>query len=126
VPIDVFRKEIAVRYLMTRARRNDEEGAARLAASLGYLPLALDQAASYCAGAHRAFDQYGAALAELVRRKPRKGSSAGQYPDSVYGTFSLALDRVVGGDETRGVTRPKLKSSWAFLPTSIPTGFRSA
>jgi len=86
--------------------RDDPEGAGRLAKALGYLPLALDLAGSYLdlRNGLGTFDGYIRDLAEFLKRKPGEGTSRGQYPDSVHGTFNLALDRVIAGDPDRGIT----------------------
>jgi hypothetical protein len=52
----------------------------------------------------------------------------GQYPDSVHGTFNLALNRVIAGDPDRGITAipeaEQLMQVLAFLaPDQIPLDF---
>ena len=124
ISVDVFPKDVAVAYLMKRARKNDVPGAARLAEALGYLPLALDHAGSYCIGAHSTFDEYHAQLADFLRRKPKKGASAGQYPESAWGTFNIALDSVIGGDQARGVTAvPEAERLMRMLAFMAPDQF---
>jgi tetratricopeptide (TPR) repeat protein len=125
VTIDVFSKEVAVEYLMKRARKKDPNGAARLAEALGYLPLALDQASSFCIDGYCTFDSYRAQLADFLKKKPRKGNSKGQYPDSIYATFNLALDNVINGNAERGIAAipeaEQLLKVFAFLaPDRIP------
>ena len=125
IAIDVFPRDVAIQYLMKRARKNDPEGAGRLAEALGYLPLALDHAGSYLRNGYGTFDGYIRDLAEFLKRKPGKGTSMGQYPDSVHGTFNLALDRVIAGDPERGITAipeaEQLMRVLAFLaPDQIP------
>ena len=125
IEIDVFPRDVAIQYLMKRARKNDPEGAGRLAEALGYLPLALDHAGSYLRNGLGTFDGYIRDLAEFLKRKPGKGKSMGQYPDSVHGTFNLALNRVIAGDPDRGITAipeaEQLMRVLAFLaPDQIP------
>ena len=61
VPVDLFSPETAVRYLFATTGVRDEAGAAALAAKLGYLPLALAQAAARIARPPRTGD-YGTYL----------------------------------------------------------------
>jgi hypothetical protein len=88
LPLGVFAEEEAVAFLQERAGRSDADGARRLAADLGRLPLALDHAAAYCKRTGMAFDTYRALLPELIKRV-LKGAD---YPRSVSATFSLAIE----------------------------------
>ena len=62
VPVDVFSAEEALALLDGRTGLADEDGALAVAVQLGYLPLALDQAAGMIAKQHMG---YGAYLAKL-------------------------------------------------------------
>ena len=62
IPVDVFSAEEAQALLDGRTGLADEAGASAVAAELGHLPLALDQAAAMMAGQHL---EYAAYLAEL-------------------------------------------------------------
>ena len=62
VPVDVFSAEEALALLDGRTGLADEAGASAVAAELGHLPLALDQAAAVIAGQHL---EYAAYLAKL-------------------------------------------------------------
>ncbi len=100
VDVDVFPADVATEFLMTRTGRKTDahrEAAGRLAAAVHFLPLALDHAGSYCTGAGMEFDAYRKHLGELLREKPMKGASAGRYPESVYGTFTLAIEKAAEG-----------------------------
>ncbi len=59
VKVGVFPPDVAAQFLLDATGRSDGEGAERLAAALGYLPLALDHAAAYCKRAGVDFDAYG-------------------------------------------------------------------
>ena len=52
VPVDVFTEPEALSFLARRTGRSDEAGARQLAAELGFLPLALAQAAAVIAAQH--------------------------------------------------------------------------
>jgi hypothetical protein len=87
--LDVFEPEIAIDFLLRRSDRQDRRGAARLAAALGYLPLALDQAGGYVKLTGTSFDRYSRRLQELIQKLPRGAT----YPASVAGTVWLALEK---------------------------------
>ena len=123
VPIGAFPRAVSIKYLMKgKVRGKTEEGANRLAEAVGDLPLALAHARSYCECAHNSFDEYCDLLSKrLLEHEPRAGAKTGLYPNSVWGTFTLALD----WDPQRRI--PKAKPAWdvmrrlAFLaPEDVP------
>jgi Tetratricopeptide repeat len=65
IPVDVFGTEEAVALLDGRTGLADQAGASAVAAEVGHLPLALDQAAAVIAGQHL---EYPAYLAKLRAR----------------------------------------------------------
>ena len=65
VPVDVFSAEEALALLDGRTGLADEAGASAVAAELGHLPLALDQAAAVIAGQHLGYAAYLAKLRAL-------------------------------------------------------------
>lgn len=86
--LDIFDQAIAVEFLQKRAGRNDPEGAKRLAAALGGLPLALDHAGAYCRLTASSFDSYLQHIDARIARAP-KGVA---YPTSIAATFGLAIE----------------------------------
>jgi tetratricopeptide (TPR) repeat protein len=86
--LDALAPAAAAAFLEKRAMRNDGAGAARLAAALGYLPLALDHAGAFCRLSRTGFDAYVGRIESRIA-KPPKG-----YPASVAATFALAVERV--------------------------------
>jgi len=107
VPLDVFSPEIAQAFLLERAGGKDQAGAARLADAVGYLPLAIDQAGALCKRTGITFDDYRMRITDFIRVKPQGGT----YPQSVFGTFSVAIDHAVAAcPQTE-----KLMSVLAFL-----------
>ena len=110
IDVGLFSPKEAIEFLCGRAGSDDREGASRLAEALGYLPLALDHAGSFVRSRKRSFDSYLDDVAALIKQAPKSGSSFGiymdpskQFPASVYGTFRLALERIVNGDEAHGI-----------------------
>lgn len=89
--VDTFSPEVAIDYLLARARNEDRESAAGLAKDLGYLPLALDHARTYCWQSRCSFTNYQSRIDELMDKVPANAT----YPKSVYATFSLAIERAV-------------------------------
>jgi tetratricopeptide (TPR) repeat protein len=58
LPIDLFERPDSVAFLLRRTNRTDPAGAGELAAALGDLPLALEQAAAYCDSTGKSFAAY--------------------------------------------------------------------
>ena len=112
VDLEVFSPEISQDYLLKRANSKDKLGAARLAATLEFLPLALDQAGALCKRTGLSFDDYGRRISELIRVKPA-GSS---YPQSVFGTFNIAIDDAAANCPDA----ERLLGLLAFLAPDIP------
>jgi hypothetical protein len=114
--LDVFTPEIAQNYLLERVNSKDKLGAARLAAALEYLPVALDQAGALCKRTGLSFDDYAKRISELIRIKPA-GSS---YPQSIFGTFNIAMDEAAASCPAA----ERLMRLLAFLaPDNIPLVF---
>ena len=88
VPVQVFTPEVAQAYLLERTGSKDKAAAARLADAVAYLPLALEHAGALCKRSGITFDDYRARIADFIRVKP----AGGTYPESVFGTFSQAID----------------------------------
>ena len=125
-PVWVLEPEAARLLLLRRSGRRWEAmpGVERgsvdaLAEKLGFLPLALEQAAAFIAKQPGyQFTRYLAELAEdettvLDRRTP--GST--EYPDSVYSTWRKTIEKLPAG------ARAMLRLSAMLAPTSIPFEF---
>ena len=89
LPIDTFPADTAIHFLLERARAEDNDSAALLAEELGYLPLALEHARTYCWNTSRSFEHYRTRVAELIAKAPAHSS----YPATVHATFDLAIDQ---------------------------------
>jgi tetratricopeptide (TPR) repeat protein len=113
VRLDLLGADAATEFLQSRAGRADPEGARRLAAALGFLPLALDHAGAYCrlAGPAMSFDAYRQKIDARISRAPRG------YPDSVAKTFSMAIEKAAG----QHAAAETLLALLAFLaPDQVP------
>ncbi len=89
--LDLFDGAAAAQFLQKRAGRNDDAGAAKLAAALGCLPLALDHAGAYCRLTGTSFEAYREKIDIRIVRAP----TGAAYPASVAATFGLAIEQVV-------------------------------
>ena len=108
VPVDVFSAEEALALLDGRTGLADEAGASAVAAELGYLPLALDQAAAVIAGQHLGYAAYLAKLRALPVEDYLVRSEDGEeqpYPPGVAEAVLLSLE-----------------AAWAADPVGVCTG----
>ena len=98
VPVDVFSPGEALAFLAERTGLADTAGASALARELGYLPLALAQAAGVIAAQDLAYWTYLGQL-RAMPVSARLTREAGQpYPHGVAGAIMLSLDSVRAGD----------------------------
>jgi hypothetical protein len=119
VPVDVFGAEEAVALLDGRTGLADQAGAAAVAAEVGYLPLALDQAAAVIAGQHLGYAAY---LAEL-RGRPAEDDPAGpeqEQPDppGQAGAVLLSLQAVRTADPL-GVSSAVMEVMAVLAPAAV-------
>jgi Tetratricopeptide repeat len=94
VPVGVFGAEEAVAFLSERTGLGDEDGASMVAAALGQLPLALDQAAATIAGQRLDYATYLVklkALRDIDRMMTQPGPEQ-QYPPDVTGAVLMSLE----------------------------------
>lgn len=92
--LDQWSEQVTADYLLARAGRDDAAGAARLAKSLGGLPLAAEQAAVFLSTRKGiSLDHYAKEIARLIKRRKDAGL-AGDYPDTVYAAFAKSLEAI--------------------------------
>jgi tetratricopeptide (TPR) repeat protein len=91
--IDPFLREESVEHLRRRAADLSDEDADRVAAAVGDLPLALDQAGAWLAETGTPVDTY---LAELEQQAERvlSLSQPANYPKPVGATWNVSIDRL--------------------------------
>jgi tetratricopeptide (TPR) repeat protein len=98
--LDLFLPEDATRFLLIRVAEGghnagDETTARKLAEELGYLPLALEQAAAFiievCWSFDNYYQQYREARPELLNYQTEGGT---RYPASAAKTWSMTLDQL--------------------------------
>ena len=100
LPVDVFTGEEALAFLAERTGSADTQGAGRVAAELGYLPLALAQAAAVIAAQHLEYGTYLDRLRAMPVGELLRPVEAGQYPQGMASAVLLSLDSVRAGDDT--------------------------
>jgi tetratricopeptide (TPR) repeat protein len=98
VPVDVFSEAEALTFLAARTGQADAAGAKTLAEELGFLPLALAQAAAVIAGQHLS---YGTYLDRLRRLPVEELMITEQYPTGMAATVLYSLENVRAGDHGR-------------------------
>ena len=98
VAVGVFTEQEALAFLAQRTGRSDDPGAGELAAELGFLPLALAQAAAVIAAQHLDYGTYLARLRAVPVQDALKRTTWDPYPHGVAEVIVLALDAVAGGD----------------------------
>ena len=125
VDVDVFSPELAVWYLGVLSGENDPETASGLAAELGYLPLSLRLAGSYCKARKIGLQAYHKLFREAMSERPRLRDVPWKHSDSLYVAFNLALDAIVRGDVEHNISPLPLASilmgvTAFYAPDGIP------
>jgi tetratricopeptide (TPR) repeat protein len=100
VAVDVFTKQEALSFLAQRTGRSDKARARKLADELGFLPLALAQAAAVIAAQHLDYPAYLARLRAVPVQEALKRTTGEPYRHGVAEAIVLALDAVADGDPT--------------------------
>jgi hypothetical protein len=93
VEVPVLATEVAAGFLVTRTGDTDERAAAELAAELGGLPLALEQAAAYIVATGRSLARYLESFRQRRGRLLTRGTPTG-YNGTVATTWSLAFTQL--------------------------------
>jgi tetratricopeptide (TPR) repeat protein len=99
VPVDVFTASEALTFLAARTGQADAAGAQVLAEELGFLPLALAQAAAVIAAQHLSYATYRERLRRLPVADLLRPEEAGPYPQGVAAAVLLALDAVRASED---------------------------
>ena len=99
VGVEVFTKDEAVAFLADRTGRAGDAGAAAVAAELGYLPLALAQAAAVIAAQHLAYGIYLDRLRTLPVGEYLTREEGQPYPHGVARAVLLSLEAVRASDK---------------------------
>jgi tetratricopeptide (TPR) repeat protein len=119
VNVDVFSREQAITYLSRRTGLADELGAERVADELGYLPLALAQAASIITGQRLGYATYLERLATIPATDYLVRGMDDPYPRGAADTILLAVE-VAEHNDTDGLRRRLLEVACLLSPAGIP------
>ena len=120
VPLDVLTEEEATQFLLSRTKERDLAAARQLAATLGYLPLALEQAGAFVAETKvitlaRYLELFKERSLELLK----KGHPRGRHQRTVDTTWDLSLQRLA----QESPAAVELLNLLAFLaPDDLPWG----
>jgi tetratricopeptide (TPR) repeat protein len=121
VPVDVFSPEEALAFLEGRTGLADEAGASAVAAELGCLPLALDQAAAVTAGQHLGYAAYLAELRALPVEDylvPNEDGEEQPYPPGVAEAVLLSLEAARAADPV-GVSAAVMEVMAMLSPAAV-------
>ncbi|HMB06043.1 MAG TPA: SEFIR domain-containing protein, partial [Isosphaeraceae bacterium] len=124
IGVPVMTPDEALEFLLKRTGREEsldsaEQDAARtLAEELGYLPLALEQAAAYMKEHEETFSVYlDVYREERLKLLDEMGPVAGEYPETVRTTWTRSFDAVAAASPA-SITL--LRLSAFFAPDAIP------
>ena len=130
VPVGVFSEDQAIGYLKKATGRADPDGARLVSKDLGYLPVALAQAAVAMNLWGYDYARYRELLTQRALDEAAKREEGDSYPDKV-GTalrvaYSGVLDHLVGQDPAVGVTAQKVLSALSLMAESgVPKNWLS-
>jgi tetratricopeptide (TPR) repeat protein len=116
VSVDVFTADEALAFLAGQTGLADTVGAAAAAAELGYLPLALAQAAAVMAGQHLGYGTYLDRLRTMPVEEYLVRDRGQPYPHGVAEAILLSLDAARAGDQ--GGVRTGVMEIVAVLSTA--------
>jgi tetratricopeptide (TPR) repeat protein len=119
VRVDVFSEQEALAYLASRTGQADAAGARTLAAELGFLPLALAQAAAVIAGQRLTFAEYLDRLRGYPAGQYLPRAKGDPYQRGVTEAILLSVDAVTAADPT-GVCDTLLSVVSLLAPDGVP------
>lgn len=130
IEVGLYTPDEAVAYLRKKIERSDRrrldevmEEAADLAADLGYLPLALAQAAAFIHDRKETCKKYRGRLRNrrwrLSQLLPAEALPDNQYQSTVTATWSISIEQA-DGLEPQGLARPALQLASTLAPNGVP------
>jgi tetratricopeptide (TPR) repeat protein len=115
--LDVLAESEAVEYMVKRTGQEDRDSAETLAQDVGYLPLALAQAAAYIGETGMPIAEYVDLFRQRRRDLLQRGDLSPAYPHTVATTWELSFRQV----EAESPAAADLLNLYAFLgPDAIP------
>ncbi|MFN8641792.1 MAG: FxSxx-COOH system tetratricopeptide repeat protein [Candidatus Binatia bacterium] len=117
LPVDVLQPEEAADFLVSRTGDRARPEAMHLGEELGWLPLALEEAAAYIEATGHSVATYRRLLESNRLRLFREGAPPADYPWTVRSTWELSLQRL----EAEAPQAAQLLCLCAFLaPDDVP------
>jgi tetratricopeptide (TPR) repeat protein len=107
----------AVKFLLKRTGQPDKATAKTLAAALGCLPLALEQAGAYIEASGSTMRHYLELFETRQRDLLQRGKPSDDYPDTVATTWSLSFQKV---EHENPAAAELLRLCAFFAPDDIP------
>lgn len=121
IPVGTFTPQEALAFLFERTAVTDDAGARELARALGYLPLALAQAAAVIAERHLSVQDYLAGLHAISLWDRLPPVQAEPYPYALAETILLCMDTAAETDQG-GVSRDVLDLVAMLSPAGVAQG----
>ena len=118
IPVEVFTEEEALSFLAERTGLPDQPGAAALASELGFLPLALAQAAAVISAQHLAYGAYLERLRSLPLADYLGTAPNEPYLSSLAQAILLSIAAVTASDPT-GLCAPLLDLVAVLSPLGV-------
>ncbi|HYV07935.1 MAG TPA: FxSxx-COOH system tetratricopeptide repeat protein, partial [Blastocatellia bacterium] len=109
--------EEAIEFLLKRTGHRDEAIAKRLAAALGRLPLALEQAGAYIETSGCTMPHYLELFEKRQRELLERGKPSTEYPDTVATTWGISFQNV---ERENPAAAELLRLCAFFAPDDIP------
>ena len=117
--VDVMPLEAAVAFPLKRTNRTDRDGAGKLAAALGSLPLALDHAGAYVRLTGTSFSRYAERLSDLIGKGAARRDLSGERRGDLRACDRPGGGRMPGGrDAARFPRRARLTASRSTSSTT--------
>jgi hypothetical protein len=120
VAVEEFTPEEAVAYLVERTGRDDSAGASALAEVLGWLPLALAQAAAVIAGQRLSYDRYMKRLRSVRIAEALRPVAGDGYSVSTAQAIVLSVEGLTDPD---GLARAVLELISMLAPVGVQRGW---
>jgi tetratricopeptide (TPR) repeat protein len=119
VAVDVFTEAEALALLSDRTSLADTDGALALAAELGFLPLALAQAAAVIITQRLDYATYLGRLRTMPATELLPPVPLGQYPRSAAAAIALSMRLTADGDET-GISKVVMELLAVLSAAGVP------
>ncbi len=117
LPVGTLGPEDAIEFLHRRSGQEDEPAARELVEELGWLPLAIEQAAAYIEAHGSSISEYLDLFRKHQQEILRRGDPSLDYPDTVETTWEISFTKV----REQSPAAADLLSLCAFLaPDDIP------